>query len=270
MLQETCIGKNSCCHYELSDIKTTQNGLIYFPKYFLEDYYIDYFEQKNIPFTTQKKYVYIDSKDITWEDLYMIKTESYSALNWYAYLEQFTYKSEFIPITSLEDLRKVDITFPKFIKLDTVSAKDTNHNCIFNNKEEFIDIFSKSSRIINTLNTKRLTHPSHYLFIREPDYFINKEIRCFVYNRRLVAVSTDIFVNEDQKNIVEIFINRVIEDMPYYDAVIDVSIYEDNSCKLIEINNYGADSPAGSGNYNWKEDYVLLYGGYEKIVWNIN
>jgi hypothetical protein len=55
MLQETCIGKNSCCHYELSDIKTTQNGLIYFPKYFLEDYYIDYFEQKSIPYTTLKK-----------------------------------------------------------------------------------------------------------------------------------------------------------------------------------------------------------------------
>jgi hypothetical protein len=270
MLQETCIGKNSCCHYELSDIKTTQDDLIYFPKYFLEDYYIDYFEEKNIPYTIHKKNVYVDSKNITWEDLYIIKTESYSSLNWYPYLEQYTYKSEFIPVTSLEDLKNIDITFPKFIKLDTVSAKDTNHNGIFNSREELLSVFRKSSRILNTLNSKRLTHESHYLFIREPDYFINKEVRCFVYNRRLVAISTDICFNQDQKNILITFINTLIEDIPYYEAIVDVYIYKDDSCKLIEINNYGADSPAGAGNFNWKEDYFLLYGGYDEVVWNIN
>lgn len=270
MLQETCIGKNSCCHYELSDIKTTQNDLIYFPKYFLEDYYIDYLEQKNIPFTIKKKYAYVDSKDITWEDLYLIKTEAYSSLNWYSYLEQYTYKSDFIDVTSLEDLKNINITFPKFIKLDTVSAKDTNHNGVFYSREELFDVFGKSSRILNTLNTKRLTYSSHCLFIREPDYFINTEIRCFVYNRRLVAVSTDLFINDDQKNILTTFIKTLIEDMPYYDAIVDVCIYQDNSCKLIEINNYGADSPAGAGNFNWKEDYFLLYGGYDKIFWNID
>ena len=270
MLQETCIGKNSCCHYELSDIKTTQNGLIYFPKYFLEDYYIDYFEQKSIPYTTLKKNVYVDSKNITWEDLYLIKTESYSSLNWYSYLEQYTYKSEFIPITSFHDLKNINITFPKFIKLDTVSAKDTNHNGIFYSSQELLNVFERSSRILNTMSSKRLTHESHCLFIREPDYFINIEVRCFVYNRRLVAVSTDIFINQDQKNILTTFINTIIEDMPYYDAVADVCIYEDNSCKLIEINNYGADSPAGAGNFNWKDDYFLLYGGYDEVVWNIN
>lgn len=270
MLQETCIGKNSCCHYELSDLKFTQNDLIYFPKYFLEDYYIDYFEENNIPFTIKKKYVYVNKTDISWDDLYIIKTEAYSALNWYEYIEQYTYKSMFFPINSINDIKNIDIMFPKFIKLDTVSAKDTNHNGIFNNKKELIEIFSKSSRIVNTLNTKRLSQSSHFLFVREPDYLIKIELRCFVYNCRLVAVSSTTYISEEQQKCVEDFIIEIIEDLPYQDAAIDVTINESNSCKIIEINNYGADSPAGSGNFNWKEDYFLLYGGFDKIVWNMN
>lgn len=34
---------------------------------------------------------------------------------------------------------------------------------------------------------------------------------------------------------------------------------------VIEINNFGADSIAGSGNYNWREDYFVLYGDGKNV-----
>jgi hypothetical protein len=34
-----------------------------------------------------------------------------------------------------------------------------------------------------------------------------------------------------------------------------------------KINNFGADSPTGAGKFNWKEDYFILYGGMDEIVY---
>jgi len=35
-----------------------------------------------------------------------------------------------------------------------------------------------------------------------------------------------------------------------------------SSCKLIEINNFGADANAGAGQFSWKDDYLLLHGAW--------
>ncbi len=74
--------------------------------------------------------------------LYQAKVESYFAHVWYNEIKDFTYNSMFVPI-NLDDfenkqealessLKTANITFPAFIKLDTVSAKDTGHNGVFN------------------------------------------------------------------------------------------------------------------------------------------
>ena len=48
-MNELQSGINICCHYELSFITEKENK-IYFPSYFLEDYFIDFFEDNNIKY----------------------------------------------------------------------------------------------------------------------------------------------------------------------------------------------------------------------------
>lgn len=271
MYSELTTGKNSCCHYDLSQIIERKTN-IYFPEYFMEDYFIDYLEERKIPFNFENDQYYVSKKDISWDTLYLLKTQAYSAINWYQELEEFTYKSSLIEINDFDDIRNIldKITFPKFIKLDTVSCKDV-YNGIFNDKQTVLDVFKKSNRITNTLlqNLQNLQNNS-YLFIREPDFDINKKIeaRCFVYKRRLTAISSDVEIQ--CKFLLETFINKVIGKLPFHDAVLDICFYNkktNNNFLLIEINNFGADSPCGAGLFNWREDYVTLYGGFTKVIY---
>ncbi len=270
MFSEITTGKNSCCHYDLSHIKENCDK-IYFPDYYLEDYYIDYFTENNISYKYEKDSVVVNKKDISWDTLYLLKTKSYSAINWYEELQEFTYPSEFIEFSNINDIKslnKKNIIFPKFIKLDTVSCKDTGHNGIFNSFDEVYEVFIKSARILNTLYTK---NDKHYLFVREPDFDIDNklEARCFIYQYKLTAVSLPLKKScEFQwKTSLETFIKEIIKKLPFHDAVLDISIGNNNDFKLIEVNNFGADSPCGAGLFNWREDYIGLYGGFNEVIY---
>lgn len=265
MLSENETGINSCQHYSLTEIIDKKDKL-FFPKYFLEDYFIDYCTDNEIEFHEENSNQYSIKKNenINWDTLYLLKTESYSSYNWYSYVKQFTYKSDFIKINNISEINNLlkDISFPKFIKLDTVSCKDTNHSGIFYTKEEVYNTFLKSSRIINTLNNTPISK-NNYLFIREPDFNISQEYRCFIRKLRLTAVSSDIEVKDKSK--LETFVNYILTYIPFHDAILDIKLEPEP--RLIEINNFGADSPAGSGKFNWREDYFILYGGMDKIVY---
>ena len=122
--------------------------------------------------------------------------------------------------------------------------------------------------MLNTLTQIPLIKRSHYLFVREVDENINDsiEVRCIIYLYKLVAVSSCIELNEFQKGKLENFVVNIIKDIPYKDSVIDLAIHNDNLI-LIEVNNFGADSPAGAGLFNWKEDYFILYGGMKEVYY---
>lgn len=261
------IGVNSCCHYDLSFIKVLDN-YIYFPYYYIEDYYIDVFEYLEIEYDIiDDDVVRVNKSDISWENLYAIKTESYSACVWYPLLKKYTYNSELIDIYTLDDipLAMKDVTFPKFVKLDSVSCKDV-HNGIFSSKEEVYEVFKKSKRISNTLDQNPFSKKSHCLFVRDIDPNIKEslEVRCIVYLSKLVAVSSLLELSKEQKYKLENKISQIVLDCPYRDSVLDLVIFKDD-IKLIEVNNFGADSPAGAGLFNWKEDYFILHGGFTEV-----
>lgn len=260
-MDDVTIGLNSCCHYELSCIKQKQDK-IYFPYYYLEDYYIDIFDYLDIEYDIINNLVYVNEDDILWEELYLIRTESYSASVWYPYLEKYTYKSELIPINKINEIPSLlkDVKYPKFIKLDSVSCKDI-HKGVFRSSIEVYDAFKKSGRILNTISQVPVSKKSHYLFVRNVDDNIkfSNEVRCFVYLSKLVAVSSNKELSLYEKSKLELFLSNIITDMPYHDAVLDIAINKD-SMILIEVNNFGADSPTGAGLFNWKEDYFILYG----------
>lgn len=180
---------------------------------------------------------------------------------------------------------------PYSILLSVVSTSlYENRNCVFNSEEEVIRVFLTSERIMRTLTLeKRISLPYRALFIREVAPTIEAEFRCFIYLGKLRAISssTDFGIEADEKEkVIEIeiqnFMHQVIDLLPYSDAVVDVAMHikkkegqkeeelkkrnsEERFYTVIEVNNFGADSPCGSGQFDWKEDYFELHSGHGKL-----
>jgi len=273
MINEETSGRNSCCHYDLTRINSTHTHWI-FPSYYLEDYFIDDFDDLDVPYDIVGKRCLVPKEEISWDHLYILRTHAYSASVWYEPLKKYTFASEFLNFIGNDDIEKVleDVEFPKFIKLDTVSAKDTGHSCVFNSAADVASTFKSSNRIQNTLTTSHKYGLYTLLFVREvdPDIVQGKgfNCRCFIYHRKLTSVSCHI--NDMEKSMehkIKKYINDVIPDMPYTDATIDIFISTAENrdlpsfreIKIIELNGFGADSPTGSGNYNWKDDYIIIH-----------
>ncbi len=273
--QEEESGNNSCCHFDLSCIKIKKNK-IQFPSYYLEDYFCDLFydldiKYKYIKMENGSSFIEVDKDDIDWDILYLAKIEAYSAVNWYDTLKDYTIKSILVPLKT-NDLKTIvtteKINYPSFVKLDTVSPKDEHLTCVFHNDEDLITTFESSSRIQNTLKNNKITLPYHYLFIREVNndilYNNGSLLRCFIYHKKLTAISSDNTHSIVETIIIKTkiieFINIFISILPYNDTVIEIFINKDYKCIIVELNGFGADSPTGAGQYNWKNDYFILHG----------
>lgn len=265
---ESQSGINGGYYKELSDFKY-RNGRIFFPKHYYEDYYVDFFDENNIDVDTKDWSIKGDENDI--DLLRTVRSESYSATIWYPAIKKFTYQSELIPIKDTLEKALQKVHYPAFIKLDSISAKDANHSCIFQTAEEVLKIFSESGRIRNALSQKLLSRNYHHLFVREIDYKINDypHMRCFVYHGKLTAISCPEIISEENKNIIDNFIHLILPDLPYQNATIDIVLKQPfvKQPTVIEVNNFGVDSPAAAELFNWKEDYAILHGYNDTVVW---
>lgn len=318
---------NSCNHDNLSLIKRVGSRVI-FPSYFYDDYFVELFdnfevemedvtdEDKNKWGLTQP-YMSVSSADMDRETLQLARTEAYSAQVWYPELEALTYKSQLIPISVmsgigdafaspaeihtaiLDALSTTNVKFPAFVKLDTVSAKDTQHSGVFASAQEVATVFTSSSRIVNTLHRTLLTRVTHALFVREIDslFLYNSNdnndtntntsgiprailLRCFIHHRDLVAISSDEEHTEEEQQCLKQTASAFFQqdswkdNCPFMDAVVELRIRWPllssssstacTNCLMTEINSFGADSPAGAGQFSWKEDYIVLHGALLK------
>ena len=150
-IEDAEIGTNSCRHYNLSQIakKFQDNHWIWeFPVYFLNDYYIDFFEENDIKYEIKENMCSVKSDDVDFQTLLLLRIESDSALIWYEPLAKYTYKSFFVPVENNDIIicaykhlftlnTKGNFIHPLFIKLDSVSSKD-NNKTIFNNQIIFV------------------------------------------------------------------------------------------------------------------------------------
>lgn len=94
------------------------------------------------------------------------------------------------------------------------------------------------------------------------------EMRIFVVNEKLTAASPQRYweLHQHTSEELEAFENALnniafLNKVPYKTFVADVYIDVKTSvCHLIELNPFGAHSPAGSSFFNWIDDYDILYG----------
>ena len=97
------------------------------------------------------------------------------------------------------------------------------------------------------------------------------EFRCYVHNRKLTAISqyhcySYFEALQDREHIEKIresimkYVGEVSHCFPMPSFVIDVAVFSDYTCYVIEINPFGRTMSSGSALYNWDTDCDLLYG----------
>lgn len=283
-------GKNSCNHIDMCDIKLFHGKYLDIPDSYTgffvdsisllensETPYINWhpnvaghtirFAQYELTETCHKnlREQYGEYEDVV-KLFCQIKEEMYSMNEWYDAIKDFTIPTKFIhnsddnKIGMLNNLFKnlpVDLNTNFFAKLDTVSAKDIHKSGIYENEEHLMNIFKKSPRILYDINHRIHVPPS---IIIRPIIQMDVELRCFVYNKILTAVSagTDYKLTDKIRTKVNEFFNELLKKLPYPDAVVDVFITE-NSIKVIEINDFGGYTNTCAGQYNWRDDLYILY-----------
>lgn len=185
--------------------------IISFPYRYLELYFIDYLEDNKITCEINNNKAEIKCKNnmeaIKLRDkLQEIQISTTHAQYWYNELSHLTFKSILVELNKndiiiLQDeyqdeselinkINKLNISFEYvFIRLNSVSPKDSFANKIKNNKDlalNVINLIRNSKRCSDTL---KICWP-HFLMIRE---WINidpqSEFRCFIYQNRLTAIS---------------------------------------------------------------------------------
>jgi hypothetical protein len=181
-----------------------------------------------------------------------------------------------------------------FIKLGSVSPKDL-YNGVgkyikFNNSVDIINTIIYSNRTWNTL-MNNIKNDNYLLLSEWIDIPSELEFRCFIYKDKLRAISQygdnininnynciDKYNNNDKRinlyNDIIKFYNNIKFNIPYNDCIMDIIIIDDNKSNsllklgifIIEFNCFGAETPAGSGLFNWISDSHILYNSEKPVL----
>lgn len=199
-------------------------------------------------------------------DLYQTKNESELS----NYLGLYLYENQI-------DLNAHDY----FVKLSTISGKDIAYDddtciewdtmntnikkLIIRSVYELSTYLLRSDRIglyMSDLNTK-------YLVFREwIDFDITEEFRCFVYDKKLIAISQYEYGTELPKSMqvpesivshIKFFVDQVIGLIPFNNVVLDVALkFSNMNVYFIEFNPFGLESDTDAGLYDWVHDNHIL------------
>lgn len=155
-----------------------------------------------------------------------------------------------------------------FIRMGSTSGKNEKYVREFDNAIDIVTHIS-SVKLFVDQEFKRINKETYLILMPwnnniEPKW----EFRIFVVNNKLVAVSQQnskdlyTYTSKELKKI-EFALNNIkfINNGLYNTYVGDVYVDIDNNvCRLIELNPFGASSGAGAALFNWIVDYDLLHG----------
>lgn len=118
-------------------------------------------------------------------------------------------------------------------------------------------------------------HDTH--LVLRPVVKIDHEVRCIWHNYKLRAVSgptcrrraySTYYVDEEIQQLIKHKINLFFKtygaDIMYNSAVIDIGIENDNIF-IIEFNSFGSDMLARITEFDWEDDFMVLYNSREPV-----
>jgi len=145
--------------------------------------------------------------------------------------------------------------------------------------DEVLNLITRSQRVFSDINfyfQYRVLGASSgklCLILRDfiPDLPVDQEFRCYVRQRKMTAISQyqcyckfPALIDEAHvrkcRDAILSFHDNLTSSLPMEDYVIDVVVFPDYSCQVIELNPFGIAMSSGSALYSWSEDYDLLYG----------
>eukprot|EP01126_Amoeba_proteus_P037134 TRINITY_DN3811_c0_g1_i1.p1 TRINITY_DN3811_c0_g1~~TRINITY_DN3811_c0_g1_i1.p1 ORF type:complete len:423 (-),score=90.52 TRINITY_DN3811_c0_g1_i1:141-1409(-) len=138
------------------------------------------------------------------------------------------------------------------------------------NGDEVVEIITRSQRIFSDINfyfQYRVPNSSSShlcLILRDfmNDLPVDHEFRCFSKNRKITAISQyycyhkwDSLKSREHvercRDAIVAFHEKIKSHIPLSDYVIDVVVYPDYSCHVIELNPFGAAMSSGSALFHW-------------------
>jgi len=164
--------------------------------------------------------------------------------------------------------------------LDILSRlKKKYHLLQVTSPQQVVDLFSKSQRVFSDIGfyfQYRIAGSSSgqlCLILRDwiENLPMDHEFRCYVHKKKMLAISQyqcylrfETLQNKEhilkvRKAILE-FHDKIKDHLPWPDYVIDVVVYSDYSCGIIEMNPFGAAMSSGSALFNWEKDSDLFSG----------
>jgi hypothetical protein len=182
--------------------------------------------------------------------------------------------TEFSEFSELDDFYKTiklfinesDVEY--FIRLSSRSPKDVLGGlrpC--SNASDVIKTLVRSNRVSNDLLwylNYEIETPLYLHLIPWRQCKNEKEFRCFVYKKKLVAVSHYYLLkqfyiqnNYGLVNEIDRVIDAIKNEIVYDDYVIDIEIDEEN-IHIIEFNPYGKDGTTSASLFNWTKDEKIL------------
>jgi hypothetical protein len=154
-----------------------------------------------------------------------------------------------------------------FVRLSSRSPKDVSGIRPCENPSDVIDMLIQSNRVSNDLQwylVYEIKTPLSIHLIKWKSFQKENEVRCFVFQRKLVAI-TQYFLEKHfslRKNEfegvkkIEQVLDQIMDKIPYDDFVIDLEVGQ--TVYLVEFNAYGKKGTTSAVLFNWVEDEKIL------------
>jgi hypothetical protein len=170
-----------------------------------------------------------------------------------------------------------------FIRFDEASPKDGVRAWPLYTARQVIEQIVTSMRALRALEEGNCVL---YFCPYQPNWNSEKELRVFVYNSRVTAISqyaigTKLFANMSDEELTSI--SRSVKDfldqrMPEYTSclgtqfVCDIYLgdFDVARPRVIEFNSFGYWLASGSGYFHWLTDKEILYGDGETVVFRVD
>jgi len=209
-------------------------------------------------------------------------------------IKSYIAKDKIALLIDLSDMllnNQIDLTNENyFVKLSSISGKDViatedyceditefwqimnaqNKKLIIKSVDELCEYLLTSERI-----AEYIQHDKYIVFRKWITYNVEEEFRCFIKNKKLVAISQYEYGNYLPQHmncpklickLIKHFINQVIQHIPFDDIVIDIAMHMENlNVYFIEFNYFGLESDTDAGLYDWANDESILCCDHDDV-----
>ena len=174
-----------------------------------------------------------------------------------------------------------------FMRMDASSPKDSSVNLPYRSVSDVVNAIVTSKRSYKALgdDVKNKTITKLYFVRYDANWKSEREMRCFIRNRKLTAISQyswyeyEFFCELTEEELIRIagevktfishIIDKICDKIGTDDIVMDIYLNDDHTLKIVELNSFGYWLASGSGLFHWLIDKQRLYNTTGDVYFRI-